>query len=51
MPKLTKQEEFEVLAMPLIDWLKRNYSPHAVIVIDHNGAELMKGEMSVAADE
>jgi len=51
MPKLTKQEEFEVLAMPLIDWLKRNYSPHTTIIIDHSGAELMKSQISVAADE
>ena len=35
--------EFEQLATPLIEWLRKNHHPHTAIIIDCNHAEVLEG--------
>ena len=35
--------EFETLALPLIEWLRANRHPHTTIIIDCDHAELLEG--------
>lgn len=43
-----QKKEFEVLAMPLIDWLNDNMHPHAHIYIDTVSAEVSEGVLAFA---
>ena len=36
-------EEFRELAEPLVDWLRKNYHPHATIIIGYDFAEVLEG--------
>lgn len=36
-------EEFKSLTTPLIEWLNKNFHPHAKIIIDLTSAELSEG--------
>ena len=44
--KKERYEEFVELSKPLNEWLQKNFSPHAQIVITYDGAEVLEGEMS-----
>lgn len=41
-----QREDFEALSRPLIHWLNENMNPHAKIIIETTGAELVSGEMA-----
>lgn len=43
---LSKREEFEASAKPLMELLK-GYQPHTTVVVTSNNAELMEGKMCV----
>ena len=43
-----KQEEFRVLAMALIEFLKENCHPHCTVILDLNRAELLEGMVAVS---
>ena len=38
-------EEFVELSKPLNEWLQKNFSPHTLIVITDEGAEVLEGKM------
>lgn len=38
-------EEFEMAAKPLVEFLHHNYHPHVKVIVDCMGAELLEGEM------
>lgn len=38
-----KQKEFEKAAMPLIEFLQRNYHPHVAVYVDSCSAEILEG--------
>lgn len=42
-----KSDEFQKLATPLIEWLKKNFHPHVVVLVDNQSAQLMEGVASV----
>ena len=42
-----KQEELKELAKPLVDLLYRDYHPHAKIIIDQAGVEIVEGVITV----
>lgn len=42
-----QQQEFEALARPLIEWLRRNCHPHVSVILDGSHAELLEGVASV----
>lgn len=48
---LTKQEEFDALAKPLIKFINDNYHPHVSMIIDGTHAEVLEGVMVVSTDE
>lgn len=48
---LTKQEEFDALAKPLIKFINDNYHPHVSMIIDGIHAEVLEGVMVVSTDE
>ena len=37
--------EFEKAAKPLVEFIQYNYHPHAKVIVDCVGAELLEGEM------
>lgn len=45
--KSQAMKELEMLSAPLIEWLNKNYHPHAKIIIDCDSAEVVIGEMTV----
>ena len=40
-----QQDDFERLALPLIEWINKNSNPHSRIIIDQTSAELVSGDM------
>ena len=44
---MTTLEEFEAVVKPVNDYLRRNYHPHTVIVIDYDGAHVYEALMGV----
>lgn len=44
-------EEFKEAAKPLIKWLNDNYHPHHIIIVEHDGAELLEGNMRIGCDD
>ncbi len=36
--------EFRELAKPLVEWLRKNYHPHATIIIGYDFAEVLEGK-------
>lgn len=46
--KKERHEEFVKLSKPLNEWLQKNFSPHAQIVITHDGAEVLEGKMGIS---
>lgn len=48
--KKERYDEFVELSKPLNEWLQRNFSPHAQIVIKYDSAEVLEGEMSTPFD-
>lgn len=46
-----RAEEFETLARPLIEWLNRNYNPHASIHITPDSAEVAEGSLGFQTDD
>lgn len=48
---MTKQEEFELLVKPLIEWLNKNYHPHTKILVEQTRAEILEGLASVVTEE
>lgn len=49
----TKEQikDFEELSKPLIKWLNDNCNPHARIIVDVTGAELVYGECNFYTQE
>jgi len=45
------QEEFELLAKPLIEFLNKNFHLHTRIIVDTTSAELFISEMIVSTME
>jgi len=45
--KETFLQEFEAVAKPVNDFLRRNFHPHTVIVIDYDGAHVYEALMGV----
>lgn len=39
----TEEPCFRELAMPLVEYLRKNYHPHARIIIEYDGAEVVQG--------
>ena len=50
-PELPKQESFELITLPLIQWLNENSNPHAIIVIDPTSAALYTSETGFTTEE
>ena len=48
---MEESQGFEEAVKPLIKWLNDNANPHAVIVVEVDGAVLYSGERSVVTDE
>lgn len=46
-----KELSFESAAKHLIEWLKNNANPHAVVIVEAGSAVLYSGEKSVVTDE
>ena len=42
-----KVKEFEELAKPLMEYLHKNFHPHAQIIINWDGAEVVEGKIGV----
>lgn len=42
-----KIKEFEELAKPLMEYLHNNFHPHAQIIINWDGAEVVEGKIGV----
>lgn len=40
------QESFAIAAEPLMKFLAENYNPHAVVIVNASGAELLTGELT-----
>ena len=38
-----KKPDFRVLTEPLVEYLRKNYHPHARIIIDFDSAEIVEG--------
>ncbi|WP_426786430.1 hypothetical protein [Salmonella enterica] len=47
----TKQQTFQRIANPLIQWLNENSNPHAIILIDPTSATLHTGEIGFSTEE
>lgn len=45
--KETFLQEFEAVAKPVNDFLRRNFHPHTVIVIDYDGAHVYEALLGV----
>lgn len=45
--KVELKKEFEQMAKPLNEWLQKNFSPHAKVIITTDGAEVVEGELGV----
>lgn len=45
------KEEFERLSRPLIEYLCRDWNPHATIIITTISAEVVSGEIEFTTDE
>lgn len=43
MEKEQLQKRFRELAQPLVEFLQKNYHPHAKIIIDCSSAEIVEG--------
>lgn len=41
------RKEFEQMAKPLNEWLQKNFSPHAKVIIASDGAEIVEGTLGV----
>ena len=41
----TEEPCFRELAMPLMEYLRKNYHPHARIIIEYDGAEIVEGKL------
>lgn len=41
------RKEFEQMAKPLNEWLQKNFSPHAKVIITSDGAEIVEGTLGV----
>ena len=39
----TEDSCFRELAQPLVEYLRKNYHPHAKIIIEYDGAEIVEG--------
>lgn len=48
---MEESQGFEEAVKPLIKWLNDSANPHAVIVVEVDGAVLYSGERSVVTDE
>ena len=42
-----KLKEFEEVVKPVIKFLNDNFNPHTSIIIDHDSAELVEGQMAI----
>ena len=42
-----KLKEFEEVVKPVIKFLNDNFNPHTSIIIDHDSAELVEGQMGI----
>ena len=40
-------EEFRELIRPLVEYLRKNHNPHCKIIVEYDGAKLVKGELGV----
>lgn len=50
--KMNEQvKEFEELAKPLMEYLHKNFHPHAQIIINWDGAEVVEGKIGVPYTE
>ncbi|EOH2999444.1 hypothetical protein ACL0YQ_000959 [Citrobacter freundii] len=47
----TKQQAFQKITKPLIQWLNDNANPHAIIVIDPTSATLHTGDIGYSTEE
>ena len=45
------QASFEAAAKPLIQWLNEKANPHASVIVDCTGAELLVGEIAFNTKE
>lgn len=43
MAKMKKDQEFRNMVQPLVEYLKKNHSPHTKIIIDCDRAEIVEG--------
>lgn len=41
-----KKPDFRALAEPLVEYLRKNYHPHARIIIDFDSVEIVEGVRS-----
>lgn len=48
---MTKQEQFETLAKPLIKFLNDEYHPHVTIIITPGSAEILEGALGFTTEE
>lgn len=48
---LTKEQEFEKAAMPLMEYLALNHHPHMSVIVTSTNAELLEGQMTAARME
>lgn len=47
----SRQEEFEALVRPVMEWLMANYSPRHLVQIDGVRAELLEGSLKYGTSE
>jgi hypothetical protein len=41
------RQQLMELSSPIIDWLRNNHHPHALVIVDTVGAELLFGQMAI----
>jgi hypothetical protein len=51
MTQKQRQEEFEKVVRPVIEFLCKNYHPHCTIIIDQANAELLEGEIILHTED
>lgn len=42
-----QRDEFEALALPMIQFLKNNFHPHVTVVVSVGNAEILEGVLNV----
>jgi hypothetical protein len=44
---MTSFEDFEAVVKPVNEFLRKNYHPHTIIVVDYDGAHIYEASMGI----